>query len=224
MAGRRILIYSAQEIVREACLEQMDVSPDISGIDVAAAPEECLQKAADAFFDAVIIDDAPDLAANLRKQQFMRPILLLSSEADIESFADNVDVTDVIAKPFKLSSFLPRLYQCICQYESADTKGFVIGNFSFQPLTKNVSFADGKEIKLTEKEAEILVFLYHAKGKLVDRNTLLSEVWGYNAGVTTHTLETHMYRLRQKIDTDEENPIIITEVGGYRIDEEFLKD
>ncbi len=219
MAGRRILIYSPKEVIRTACLEQMDVSPDISGIEVAATPEECLTKATKSFFDAVIIDDEPELGERLRKNKYIRPILLLSSVDEVENLATDIHINDVVAKPFKISAFMTRLYQCICQYESADTKGFAIGNFSFLPLTKSISYPDGKEVKLTEKEAEILAYLYHAKGELVDRDTLLSEVWGYNAGVTTHTLETHMYRLRQKIDTDEENPIIITEPGGYRIEE-----
>jgi DNA-binding response OmpR family regulator len=74
------------------------------------------------------------------------------------------------------------------------------------------------KIRLTEKETAILKFLCRAGNKPTDRDVLLNEVWGYNTGVTTHTLETHIYRLRQKI---EENPseaqILVTEQSGYRL-------
>ena len=78
--------------------------------------------------------------------------------------------------------------------------------------------SSGKKIRLTEKETNILKYLYRAGEKPVSREELLAEVWGYNAGVTTHTLETHVYRLRQKIETDPANAkLLLTEAGGYRL-------
>ncbi|MBT5494999.1 MAG: winged helix-turn-helix domain-containing protein, partial [Alphaproteobacteria bacterium] len=78
--------------------------------------------------------------------------------------------------------------------------------------------ASEKKVRLTEKETSILKFLYRAGDKVVGRDTLLGKVWGYNAGVTTHTLETHVYRLRQKIELDPSNAeILVTEPGGYRL-------
>ena len=75
-----------------------------------------------------------------------------------------------------------------------------------------------KKIRLTEKETNILKFLYRANDSVVARDTLLHEVWGYNAGVTTHTLETHIYRLRQKIEPNpSEARLLVTESGGYRL-------
>ena len=77
---------------------------------------------------------------------------------------------------------------------------------------------DGKKIRLTEKEAAIIRYLFRAGQKAVTRDELLEEVWGYNSGVTTHTLETHVYRLRQKIEKDPSNAeILVTENGGYKI-------
>ena len=76
----------------------------------------------------------------------------------------------------------------------------------------------GQKVRLTEKETSILKYLYRAGNKVVTRDILLNEVWGYNAGVTTHTLETHIYRLRQKIETEPSDAkILITEPGGYRL-------
>ena len=75
-----------------------------------------------------------------------------------------------------------------------------------------------RKIRLTEKETAILKYLYRAGDRVVGRDTLLGEVWGYNAGVTTHTLETHVYRLRQKIERDpSQAEILVTEPGGYRL-------
>ena len=78
--------------------------------------------------------------------------------------------------------------------------------------------ANARKVRLTEKETAILRFLYRAGQMPVSRETLLQEVWGYNSGVTTHTLETHIYRLRQKIEKDAANPeILVTEAGGYKL-------
>jgi DNA-binding response OmpR family regulator len=83
--------------------------------------------------------------------------------------------------------------------------------------------AKNRRIRLTEKEAAILKFLYRAGTRAVARQVLLNEVWGYNAAVTTHTLETHIYRLRQKIEPDPANArLLVTEGGGYRLDPEGL--
>ncbi|MEM9371553.1 MAG: winged helix-turn-helix domain-containing protein, partial [Pseudomonadota bacterium] len=95
---------------------------------------------------------------------------------------------------------------------------FQIGDYSFRPGAKMLTDENEKRIRLTEKETNILKFLYRAGGRTVERDVLLREVWGYNAGVTTHTLETHIYRLRQKIEPDPSNArILLTETGGYRL-------
>jgi len=95
---------------------------------------------------------------------------------------------------------------------------FNVGPYSFKPGSKMLVSDKGSKLKLTEKETAILRYLYRAGQKVVPRDTLLQEVWGYNANVTTHTLETHIYRLRQKIEPDAQSPkLLITETGGYRL-------
>ena len=80
--------------------------------------------------------------------------------------------------------------------------------------------SDQRKVRLTDKETAILKYLYRAGDKVVSRDVLLDEVWGYNESVTTHTLETHVYRLRQKIEQDPSNvKILITEPGGYRLEQ-----
>jgi DNA-binding response OmpR family regulator len=95
---------------------------------------------------------------------------------------------------------------------------FKLGPYTFKPSAKLLLTPDNKKVRLTEKETSILKYLYRAGEQAVGRDILLHEVWGYNAGVTTHTLETHIYRLRQKIERDPSNAeILVTETGGYRL-------
>lgn len=112
---------------------------------------------------------------------------------------------------------MARIHAHLRSHEQSDDAVYRIGRYTFRPSAKVLLEADGKKIRLTEKETNILKFLYRS-GETVARETLLHEVWGYNRAVTTHTLETHIYRLRQKI---EEKPgqaqILITESGGYRL-------
>jgi DNA-binding response OmpR family regulator len=126
---------------------------------------------------------------------------------------------DYITKPFRLGVLLARLRAHIRQHERSDDAVFVIGPYTFQPGAKLlVDEPRRKKIRLTDKETSILKYLYRTGGRVVSREVLLDEVWGYNAGITTHTLETHVYRLRQKIERDPANArILVTEAGGYRL-------
>ena len=126
---------------------------------------------------------------------------------------------DYVTKPFRLGVLLARIRAQLRQHDQSEDAIFTIGRFSFRPAAKMLIDPDSeRKIRLTEKETAILKYLYRAGDKVVSRDTLLDEVWGYNASVTTHTLETHVYRWRQKI---EENPssarILITEPGGSRL-------
>ncbi len=127
-------------------------------------------------------------------------------------------VDDYITKPFKFAVLLARIRAQLRQHEQSEDAVFAIGPYTFKPASKLlVDEKDGK-IRLTEKETSILKYLYRSGDKVVSRETLLHEVWGYNAGVTTHTLETHIYRLRQKIEKDPSNAeLLITETGGYKL-------
>ncbi|HMT14006.1 MAG TPA: winged helix-turn-helix domain-containing protein, partial [Aestuariivirga sp.] len=104
------------------------------------------------------------------------------------------------------------------QHETSEDAIFRIGPYQFRPANKLMVAEDGRKVRLTEKEAAILKFLYRSGAQTVGRDILLHDVWGYNAGVSTHTLETHIYRLRQKIERDPARAeILVTENGGYRL-------
>ena len=125
---------------------------------------------------------------------------------------------DYITKPFKFAVLLARIRAQLRQHEQSEDAVFTIGPYSFKPAAKLLLDDNGGKVRLTEKETSILKYLYRAGEKVVSREVLLHEVWGYNAGVTTHTLETHIYRLRQKIEKDPSSAeLLVTETGGYKL-------
>ena len=142
----------------------------------------------------------------------------------MDSDADSVlgldaGANDYVAKPFSFNVLLARIRAHFRQYELSEDAVFDIGPYIFRPSSQILEIReDGKKIRLTEKETSILRYLYKAGGKAVTREELLTEVWGYNSGVTTHTLETHVYRLRQKFEPDPTVArLLITEPGGYSL-------
>ena len=125
---------------------------------------------------------------------------------------------DYVPKPFKFAVLLARVRAHLRQHEQSEDATFTIGRYSFRPAAKLMVDDRGSKVRLTEKETSILKFLYRAGERAVTRDVLLHEVWGYNSGVTTHTLETHIYRLRQKIERDPSNAeLLVTEAGGYKL-------
>jgi DNA-binding response OmpR family regulator len=157
----------------------------------------------------------------MRRGGVKAPIIMLTgadTDADTILGLDS-GANDYITKPFRLGVLLARLRAQIRQHEQTDDAVFPIGPYSFKPGAKLlVETGTNKKIRLTDKETAILKFLYRAGNRVIGRNVLLDEVWGYHANVTTHTLETHVYRLRQKIEPNpQQAQILITEAGGYRL-------
>ena len=140
-----------------------------------------------------------------------------TSDADAILGLDS-GANDYVTKPFKFPVLLARVRAQLRQHEHSEDAVFKLGPYLFRPATKSLVTEDKTKILLTEKETNILKFLYRAQTNVVPRDTLLKEVWGYNAAVMTHTLETHIYRLRQKIEPDPTNArLLLTEAGGYRL-------
>jgi DNA-binding response OmpR family regulator len=181
----------------------------------------------DARFDAIILDiglpdgDGRDYCARLRHGGHQMPVIMLTGadgEADVVRGLDS-GANDYIAKPFRSNELLARLRAQLRLFESSEEAVFSVGPYTFRPSRKLLQDASkNRRIRLTDKEAAILKFLYRSDARPVDRQILLHEVWGYNPAVTTHTLETHIYRLRQKIEANPANPLLlVTEHGGYRL-------
>jgi DNA-binding response OmpR family regulator len=164
--------------------------------------------------------DGREAVKQLRREGFKNPIIMLTGH---DSEADTLDglesgANDYVTKPFRFSILLARMRVHLRQHEASDDASFRIGPFTFQPGSKHLINEKGSKLRLTEKETAILRFLYRAGQGVVTRDVLLKEVWGYNSNVTTHTLETHIYRLRQKIESDPaKSQLLITEAGGYKL-------
>jgi DNA-binding response OmpR family regulator len=230
MAGERpILIVDDDQALRAILAEQLAFDGEFVASEAATAGEaEALLADAGTRFDALILDvglpdgDGRDLCARLRRTGVKVPIIMLTASDDEADVVRGLDsgANDYIAKPFRLAELLARLRAQLRTFENSEDAVFTIGPYVFRPAAKLLQDpARNRKIRLTEKEAAILKFLYRAGARPVPRQVLLNEVWGYNAAVTTHTLETHIYRLRQKIEPDpSQSRLLITEGGGYRLD------
>lgn len=228
MSGpKRLLLVDDDVTLQSLLAEQLETTKEFSTL--------CLNDAASALktlpgdhFDLVLLDvglpdmDGRDLCRKLRELGVRAPVIMLTAadgEADtilgLESGAN-----DYVTKPFKLGVLLARIRAQLRQFEQSEDAVFTIGPYSFRPANKILLDTEkaGKKVRLTEKETAILKYLLRAGTKPVPREILLAEVWGYNAGVSTHTLETHIYRLRQKIERDPGAArLLITDPGGYRL-------
>ena len=232
MAGERpILVIDDDDSLRGTLVEQLQIESEFS-VEQAASIHEAGEMIGSngARFDALILDvtlpdgDGRDYCADLRKQGRRMPIIMLTGSDDEADVVRGLDAgaNDYVAKPFRIAELLARLRAQMRIFENSEDAVFTIGPYTFRPSAKLLQEAvRNRRIRLTEKEAAILKFLYRAGTRPVPRQVLLNEVWGYNAAVTTHTLETHIYRLRQKIEPDPANAcLLVTEGGGYRLDPE----
>jgi DNA-binding response OmpR family regulator len=212
-------------VLRETLREQLSLHEDFS-VREAGNGGEGVKSLKQEHADLVILDvNMPDIDGReacklMRKNGYKGPVIMLTaqdSDADAILGLDS-GANDYVTKPFRFAVLLARIRSHLRQHEQSEDAVFKIGPFSFKPANKLLQLENGKKIRLTEKETAIIKFLYRAGEQSVSRETLLADVWGYNAGVTTHTLETHIYRLRQKIERDpSQAEILVTEGGGYRL-------
>ena len=223
--GKKVLLIDDDEDFRDALVEQLSI---IEGFEVFEAGDaaETIEIIKNTEFDLLILDiglpdaDGRELCKLLRKQGVKCPIIMLTGH---DSDADTIlgldaGANDYVTKPFRFTVLLARMRAQLRQHEQSEDATFVVGPYNFKPAHKFLLTQTGEKIRLTEKETNILKFLLRSADTIVGRDTLLHEVWGYNANVTTHTLETHIYRLRQKIEPDPTRvSLLVTESGGYKL-------
>jgi len=225
MAQRKtLLIVDDDADLRGAVAEQLE-SEGFATVEAATA-REGVEAAAGGRPDLVLLDvDLPDMdgrdaCREMRRRGVAAPIIMLTAATADEDTVQGLEAgaNDYVTKPYKFAVLLARIRAQLRTHEQSEGAVFRLGAYEFRPANKMLVDPNQRKIRLTEKETNILKYLYRAGEKPVSREELLAEVWGYNAGVTTHTLETHVYRLRQKIEVDPANArLLLTEAGGYRL-------
>ena len=222
---KTILLIEDDDDLRDALSKQFVMTEEFNVVE-AANGTQALQQVKGGQFDMLIMDvglpdtDGRELCRLMRKQGLKTPVIMLTGHVTDSDTILGLDAgaNDYVTKPFKIPVLLARIRAQLRQHEQSEDAVFKLGPYSFRPALKVLVAEDDSKIRLTEKETNILKFLYRAPIPVVPRDTLLQEVWGYNAAVTTHTLETHIYRLRQKIEPDPSNVrLLLTESGGYRL-------
>ncbi|MGB6087398.1 response regulator transcription factor [Parvibaculum sp.] len=222
---KKILLVDDDDVLRDSLAEQLELDGEFTCTAVATA-QAGIEHAKTHHVDLVLLDvglpdmDGREACRLMREGGVTVPIVMLTG---VDTDADTIlgldaGANDYVTKPFRFGVLLARMRAHLRSHEQSEDAVFSIGPYTFRPSVKLLVDANEKKIRLTEKETAILKFLYRAGGKTMPRDVLLAEVWGYNSGVTTHTLETHIYRLRRKI---EKNPpdaqILVTESGGYKL-------
>lgn len=226
MAQRKtILIIDDDDDVRESLAEQLSIGDEFH-TRMAATGEAGVAEAIASRADLLLLDvDLPDIdgrevCRRIRAAGVSAPVIMLTAASGDSDTILGLDsgANDYVTKPFKFAVLLARIRAQLRSHEQSEDAVFRIGPYEFRPATKLLVDEKQKKIRLTEKETSILKYLYRAGETPVSREELLTEVWGYNAGVTTHTLETHVYRLRQKIEPEAGGAkLLLTEAGGYRL-------
>ena len=164
--------------------------------------------------DIIVIDENEGLLKKEERNNNAPMILLTKEEDNVES-----KVQKIILKPFVLSRFFDALKSSINIFENSDEGNIEFNQYILYPSRKEIfNQRDETTTKLTEREVSMIKYLYKNADRTVSKNDLMQEVWEYSADVATHTVETHIYRLRQKIEQDNsDNQIIITSEGGYQL-------
>ncbi|MGL6212000.1 MAG: response regulator transcription factor [Paracoccaceae bacterium] len=222
---RKILLVDDDDDLREALSEQLVLTEDFDVFEGRTGAEG-MEKVKTGVFDLIILDvglpdtDGRELCRRMRKVGVKCPVMMLTGhDTDSDTILGlDAGANDYVTKPFKFPVLLARIRAQLRTHEQSEDAIVQMGPYTFKPAQKMLLDAKEKKIRLTEKETNILKYLYRAGASVVARDVLLHEVWGYNAGVTTHTLETHIYRLRQKIEPDPSNArLLVTENGGYKL-------
>ncbi|HEV3160540.1 MAG TPA: response regulator transcription factor [Xanthobacteraceae bacterium] len=222
---RKILIVDDDSGLRDALTEQLSLHEEFDAVAVENGTG-AVQAAKVEQIDLVIMDvglpdiDGRDAVRILRKNGFKAPILMLTAhDTDSDTILGfESGANDYVTKPFRFGVLLARIRALLRQHDASDDGIFTIGPYTFRPSSKLLLNPKGNKVRLTVKETAILRYLYRVGERPVARETMLQEVWGYHSEVTTHTLETHIYRLRQKIEKDVATPVIlVTESQGYKL-------
>ena len=224
--GKRILFVDDDENLGQMLMEQLEIHEEFI-LEEARTGSAAIQITKDQYFDAILLDvslpdtDGREVCRAMRRNGMKSPIIMIS---DVDTDVDTIlsldsGANDYVTKPFKIGVLMARLRAHIRQHEQSEYVVLRLGPYTFRPGAKLLMDNEtNRKVRLTDKEAAIIKFLHLCNGRVVSRDVLLGEIWGYSADLTTHTLETHVYRLRQKIERDPSKAkLLVTEHNGYRL-------
>lgn len=225
MMQRKILIVDDDTDFAEALAERFRAYQEFS-IAAADTASAGMRAAREDQFDLILMDvglpdmDGREAVKLLRKAEIRAPIIMLTghdSDPD-EILGLGSGANDYVTKPCRFEVLLARVNAHLRQHDGSEHARFNVGPFTFEPGKKLLTTESGRKVHLTELETRTLKLLYRRSPETISREKMLNEIWGYNSNVQTHTLETHIYRLRQKIEGNPSDPqMLVTADGGYRL-------
>lgn len=223
---KRILLVDEDEAVRANLASQLALREEYTAFEADNATS-ALSAVEQEKYDAILLDivlpdmDGRDVVRLMRRKGIQVPVIVVTAiQGDADAIlALDAGANDVVAKPFSLGVLLARIRAHMRQHELSEDAAFTIGPYTFRPAEKTLRHGGRKtEISLSDKESAILKYLYRYGDRVVSCDTLYSEIWDYNTSLMTHTLQTHIYRLRQKIEENPSRPtFLVSESGGYRL-------
>ncbi len=180
------------------------------------------------FEGVLLLDDIFDQSAldfrceRLVENSVSCPVIFLVDKKVKADFA-HTDPSrwSIVKKPLRIDVLLSTIRTIVSKFKDFEDTLTLCGRCTLRPKSGVFTNSNGKSVKLTDKEIKIVRFLYKSYGLAISKEKLLKNVWGYSEKITTHTLETHIYRLRQKIEVNPQKPsIILTTVKGYHLCQE----
>ena len=219
----RLMLIDDDDMVRLVLRQQFE-QEGLTAIHEAADAQTALDTIDDFAPDMVLLDvqlpdgNGFDICRKLRNRGFDKPILMLTGQDAEDDIVQGLEAgaNDYIAKPMRMGELMARMRTHLRQHKLSDDARFQIHGLDFVPSQKTIASREtGAKVVLTEKETMILKMLNKNAPDTVSREVLLSEIWGFQKSLTTHTLETHIYRLRQKLTRLTQAPIIGTAQDGY---------
>lgn len=155
-------------------------------------------------------------ASSYEKKGWEMPIIMLTArDQEIDRVVGlEIGADDYIVKPFSERELIARVRACLRRsHRAATLTGFSFDDVEIDFVHRSVR-RGGKPLKLTDKEFQVLVYLIHRRGEVVTRDELLDRVWGYDSHPVTRTVDTHVFALRRKLESDPARPLHILSVHG----------
>ena len=222
---KKILLFEPDTLLRNALLEQLSLNKDLE-INGSGNYEGVQYQLKKSSFDLIIMGTDREsfclssIGSFIEENKITNRVLFLIASGTREalSLEENKEKYYFIEKPIKIRFLSKKISIILAKISNSNEITYKIGPFTFFPLKKVIVLGDKTKVELTEKEVDILKCLISSGEEIVDKDKLLKQVWNYSSDVTTHTLETHIYRLRQKLEIDSSIPrLIISKGGGFTI-------